>query len=193
MAAGQLNLFGIKIDREKKLQKDGVVIPVDTTVLLAVVIILLLTLSFSWGVEKGRRLTLQDLSAEKEMPGQATVTAIKEPTTDKSPQREQAEEEETEIKTTARATETEIEEATKTKKIETEQVLYKIQVASFLTINSAKQEASRLKEKGFPVIIDQKGRYSVVYVGNFQNENEAKATQEKLKTTYNDSILRRLN
>ncbi len=192
MAAGQLNLFGIKIDREKKLQKDGVVIPVDTTVLLAVVIILLLTLSFSWGVEKGRRLTLQDLSAEKEIPGQATVTAIKEPTTDKSPQREQAEEE-TEIITTVRAIETEIEEATKTKKIETEQVLYKIQVASFLTINSAKQEASRLKEKGFPVIIDQKGRYSVVYVGNFQNENEAKATQEKLKTTYNDSILRRLN
>ncbi|MCF7874023.1 MAG: SPOR domain-containing protein [Candidatus Omnitrophica bacterium] len=179
MSPKQLHLFGTKIDKGKKLQREGIVVPIDTTILLVVVIILLFIIAFSWGVERGRRLTLKDLSIEanseeknivaKNELDHETIKEVKEKEAEK------------------------IEETKEENKIvEAKNPLYRIQVASFRKLSSANQEAEKLRKKGYPVKIKEKGKYSVVYAGKFENKKEAKEDLKKLKKIYKDCILRRL-
>ncbi|MCF7887163.1 MAG: SPOR domain-containing protein [Candidatus Omnitrophica bacterium] len=162
MRPRQLNLFGVKKDKNKNLEREGIVIPIDTAILLIVVVILLFIIAFSWGVEKGRRLTLKDKNSNE------TIKEAK------------AKEKETE----------KIEEKNKT--IETKELLYGIQVASFRKFSSANQEAEKLRKKGYPVKIEEKGKYSVVYAGKFKDAKEAEKDLKKLKKIYKDCVLRRL-
>jgi len=69
---------------------------------------------------------------------------------------------------------------------------YCVQVASFEKNESALKEAENLKKSGYPVLIIQKGKYSVVYAGRFKEEKEAKTSLNKLKAKYKDCVLRRL-
>jgi sensor c-di-GMP phosphodiesterase-like protein len=179
MSPKQLHLFGTKINKEEKLQREGIVIPVDTTILLIVVIILLFIIAFSWGVERGRRLTLKDLSIE--------VNSQKENIVAKDKLHHKA------IKEVQEKETEKIEEIKeKNKIIETEKPLYGIQVASFRKLSSANQEAKKLRKKGYPVKIKEKGEYSVVYAGKFKDKKEAEQNLKKLKKIYKDCIVRRL-
>ncbi len=190
MAPQQLHFFGVKVNKESKNQKEGIIIPVDTTIFIVVVIILLFVISFSWGVERGRKLALEDFSIKQKT--QAKIEKIKLASyqeSEKNPGTGLIEDVARE--NTDPANQENInKDASKDK---TEKALYKIQVASFRTSSSAHEEAKRLEKRGFPVIIDQKGRHSVVYVGGFADEKKAKEAFDKLKTTYNDCILRKLN
>ena len=69
---------------------------------------------------------------------------------------------------------------------------YTIQVATFKTQAYAKKEADRLERKGLEALIIPRGEYISVCVGNFSEKNEAKLTQEQLKKTYQDCFIRRL-
>jgi hypothetical protein len=179
MKPRQLNFFGTKIDKEKKLQRKGIVIPVDTTILLVVIIILLLIIAFSWGIERGRKLTLGDLSIE--------IKAQEENVTAKD---------ENGNETIKKAKKKEIEKIEKIREknetIEAKEPLYRVQVASFRKLSSANQEAEKLRKKGYPVKIEEKGRYSVVYAGKFKEKKEAEKDLKKLKKIYKDCVLRRL-
>ncbi|MBD3264998.1 MAG: hypothetical protein GF375_07835, partial [Candidatus Omnitrophica bacterium] len=54
------------------------------------------------------------------------------------------------------------------------------------------KEADRLKDMGYPASVERKGKYAVVYVGNFDNKKRAKEYLQSLRKTYKDCILRRL-
>ncbi|MCF7872948.1 MAG: SPOR domain-containing protein [Candidatus Omnitrophica bacterium] len=176
MRPRQLNLFGVKKDKNKDPEREGIVIPVDTAILLIVVIILLFIIAFSWGVEKGRRLTLKDLSIEI-----------------KTQEENIAAEDKINNETIKEAKKTDTEEIKeKNKIIEAKEPLYGIQVASFRKLSSANQEAEKLRKKGYSVKIKEKGEYSVVYAGKFKDKKEAEENLKKLKKIYKDCIVRRL-
>lgn len=192
MKPQQLHFFGIKTGTEKKIQKEGVLLSADIIVLMLVVNVLLLALSFSWGVNRGRHLTLKNLSSIENLHQSETLKPkdvdnnlmVKVPEAITPSQKPK-------VEITEKANNPTDHDLTDSN-LQKEKTLYKIQVASFRTNNSAKKEAQRLKNQGFPVIIGQRGNHSVVYVGNFENKNDAYSTFEKLKTTYQDCILRRL-
>ncbi len=178
MRPRQLNLFGIKKDKGENPKREGIVIPIDTTILLVVVIILLLITVFSWGVERGRKSSLKEVSdtPEPEIKTESNIEEkiIAEKITKEAiiDENSQAETNKEEIKSTG--------------------PLYRIQVASFRKLSSAEEEAKKLKEKGFSTEIEKKGKYSVVYVGKFENKVTAEKNLKKLKNTYQDCLLRRL-
>ena len=68
---------------------------------------------------------------------------------------------------------------------------YTIQVASFKSENYANKEAMALKQKGFEIFVVAKGSYSIVCVGKFQQEHEAKSFSRKLRTQYKDCLISR--
>ncbi|MCF7874853.1 MAG: SPOR domain-containing protein [Candidatus Omnitrophica bacterium] len=179
MKPRQLNLFGSKTDKGNKLPREGIVVPVDTAILLIVVIILLFVIAFSWGMERGRRLTLGALAKE--------AGSQKEKDKTETPKTKEIREEEKKEKEKNNKN---LEEKRNNTITETEHKLYRIQVASFYKLSSANQEAKKLKGKGYPVKIGKKGKYSVVYVGNFSNKKDAEKNLEKLRKTYQDCMLR---
>jgi len=69
---------------------------------------------------------------------------------------------------------------------------YVIQVASYLKENTAKVEKGHLEQAGFSAELLKKGKYVVVYVGGFTDEQEAKKAQMLLRKKYNDCLIRRL-
>jgi septal ring-binding cell division protein DamX len=178
MKPRQLNLFGAKTNKENKLPREGIIVPVDTAILLIVVIILLFVIAFSWGMERGRRLTLGALA--KEAGSQEKNTKAEASKTKKIRETKEIKEENSK----------DLEEKRSNPTTKTTDRLYRIQVASFYKLSSANQEAKELKDKGYSVKIGKKGKYSVVYVGNFNDKKEAEKNLKKLKKTYQDCMLR---
>ncbi len=69
---------------------------------------------------------------------------------------------------------------------------YTIQVASYKTQTYAQKEANALKRQGFEALVVTKGNFSIVCVGQFAGEDQAKTLLKKLKTRYKDCIVRSL-
>lgn len=175
----QLYLFGFQKDRGKENIRPKIIFPLDTLILLLVVIILLLVLSFSLGVERGRKFAFNKLiSDQKELA--ESIDSKKDLLVEKiSGQKEEV---------------GSSQDAVPDKKTEVEtQKLYRIQVASFHKENTAYQEAKRLEKEGYPVLVAKKGKYVVIYVGSFDNEKEAKENLKLLRKKYGDCILRKLD
>ncbi len=170
MKERQLYLFRGKSDGNNPHPRNKVVFSLDVLFLLSVVIILLCTFSFSLGVERGKRVALQHLRVEEVRVGAALKQEV--PVSTPGPADSAVE-----SKPVAEP------QGEMTKK-------YRIQVASFRKRESALRETERLKKKGYPVLVDKKGNYHVVYVGGFSDKNEAKANYRALKEIYRDCRLR---
>jgi hypothetical protein len=69
---------------------------------------------------------------------------------------------------------------------------YVIQVATYVKEDIALKEAEKLKDKGYPVFISKKGKYIVIFVGEFKNKKEAEENMRILKKRYQDCFMRRL-
>ena len=167
MKEKQLYLFGPRKNEEKADSRFKIILPLDTLILLSAAMIILFTVSFSLGVERGRRITLYSGTQGKEkvetkkIGSKPTITEKKEENRKAAIKDEESEK-------------------------------YHIQVASFQKEGTAKTEAKTLKEAGFPVLVSKKGKYAVVYVGEFDSETEAKNMLRALKKRYKDCILRKL-
>ncbi len=74
----------------------------------------------------------------------------------------------------------------------TQDDIFTVQVASFKSSESARKEAMLLKQKGYDILVLPKGKHSIVCVGKFGQQNEAKVFLNKLKNRYNDCLVRRL-
>ncbi|MCQ9205550.1 MAG: SPOR domain-containing protein [Omnitrophica bacterium] len=182
MKGRQLYLFGFNKDSAENRRKHKVIFHFDTLVLSSVVIILLLTLVFSLGVERGKRIVLAGLREVKKSPAKALDLPEKES------QEKIKESEKNSIQFQADVGNDRIIEETDEKK----QEKYHIQVASFRQENTAQRAAKILKEKGYSAVVLKKGAYAVIYVGSFDNKEEAKDNLEALREKYKDCILRRL-
>ncbi|MCM8756447.1 MAG: SPOR domain-containing protein [Candidatus Omnitrophica bacterium] len=78
-----------------------------------------------------------------------------------------------------------------TKKTDNIDSKYIIQVASYLKENVAKKEQEYLEKSGHPVMLSKKGKYIVIYVGEFNTKEEAENTKSILKKRYNDCFVKR--
>ena len=172
MSGRQLYLFTHHKDSTKASGRPKVILPLDTIILLGVIIILLFTISFSMGVERGKNIT-----DNIEKAGNKTIVPVQS-------QDNTATSRNTSINKDAGANQQSSEEA------ENERKRYHVQVASFKKENSARKEVERLEENGYPVRILKKGEYIVIYVGGFENEGEAKNNFKNLRKKYKDCIFK---
>ncbi|MDD3296658.1 MAG: SPOR domain-containing protein [Candidatus Omnitrophica bacterium] len=176
MESKQLYLFGAQNEPEKKSLRYKVVLPLDALILLTAVLIIFLVFAFSLGIERGKNIAMRSSDTNNE----STLLAEQNLTADQKPIQQAF------IRPQAESSKN------KEKNDEEETKLYHIQVASFCKEVTAEKEAENLKDKGYQVLVLTKGKYAVVYVGGFKNENQAKETLQVLKKTYSDCILRRL-
>ncbi|MBP7088181.1 MAG: SPOR domain-containing protein [Candidatus Omnitrophica bacterium] len=189
MEGKQLYFFNLNKNTEKTDSQATIVLSLDKIILLGVITLILLMVSFSFGVEKGKRITLVSLQQKTEENKLNTTSKINISEQQEPVEQQLAAPQElpqpSVMDNTEKTIKTDIDENKNIAK-------YYIQVASFQKENSAKEEANILKTKGYPVIIAKKGNYIVVYVGNFNDEKEAKHKLQILKERYKDCILRRL-
>ena len=69
---------------------------------------------------------------------------------------------------------------------------YTIQVASYQSKTHAQKEAEALRKKGVTPLVLSKGDYIIVCVGNFSNRDAAKSLLLDLRKRYQDCYIRRL-
>lgn len=69
---------------------------------------------------------------------------------------------------------------------------YTIQLASYQTKTYAQKEAEVLRKRGLVPVILSKSGYTVLCVGNFPNKEMAKPLLSELKKHYRDCFIRRL-
>ncbi len=144
--------------------------------------IMLSLISFSLGVEKGKKIVSVQTKDEKIVIKDDVATKKKEA----EPQIKEVTVKEEKPKLIEKKAPASIE----TKEINVD--AYTIQVASFKKKSFAEKEAVRLQKYGYEIVILPKGEYVIVCVGNFQSKKEAESFSAKLKKQYNDCIIRRL-
>ena len=167
----QLYLSGFNKNNQKEDKRLMLVLSSDKIILSSVIIILLFTLTFSIGVEKGKRIdSTKDISSNENLdendvnqfskstlePNNELNTENKIESLDKPSISQEI------IKNSPIHPElsNELKNITSTKE-NTDNISYAIQVASFLKENSAHKEADGLKEQGYPVSLVKKGKYIV--------------------------------
>lgn len=193
-------------DSRARLFKDLTLTP-ENIIVISIVSLMILVVSFSFGVEKGRRMVLASLekeatpvvmetpaSAEKTLPVIAQLpqaeaapvaASVVKPAITTSPQ----------VVPQTQAVQTQVQPKTTEKKQEIKETIlgqYTVQVASFKSKQQAQREASILKSKGYEIFILSKGTYTIVCVGKFSRQEQAKKIIRELKSRYNDCLVRRL-
>lgn len=180
---------------EQRFLLTKLTLPIENVIVLGVIIIMSMVISFSIGVEKGKR---NISSIRKVKPEKSVKIEEKKPIIQEKIVVENAgltiaplnnniinkEEKKPHIKPAIDITETE-----KKKKVDK---IYTIQVASFKKEKYAQKEAMDLKKEGYEIFVLPKGNYSIVCVGKFAQKREAKIFSRKLKNKYKDCILRSL-
>lgn len=73
-----------------------------------------------------------------------------------------------------------------------EKTAFTVQLASYKTKSYAEKEAQALKKKGLIPLILTKGKYVVLCVGSFTNKENAQSLLTQLEKKYNDCRIRRL-
>ncbi|MFA5362540.1 MAG: SPOR domain-containing protein [Candidatus Omnitrophota bacterium] len=69
---------------------------------------------------------------------------------------------------------------------------FTIQLATFKTKASAQREKAALQQTGHPVYVTSKGKYTVLSIGNFSDKEAATPFLSELKKNYQDCFIRRL-
>ena len=136
----------------------------EKALLLVIILFISSLISFSLGVERGKRMVKV-----------AKNTQIKE-IAQKAPEKEDKIEP----------------EKPKVKKKKSDISQYTVQVATFKTETYAQKEAKKLQRNGLDAIVIPRGKYVIVCVGNFPAKEEATTSLNKLKETYQDCFVRRL-
>lgn len=214
MREKQLNLFGTEDTKPVLKKRHNITLPLDTLIMFVIVIVLLLSLSFSLGVERGRKLTYLN---EREYGGDRALEEIMDTSivTAKTPNKKvesvsnKEEKKDTEnskeiikdniqipINKEADSTKTIKENKTSEKsnppKDNKNVEKYIIQVASYLKEGMANNEVKKLENSGYPAFVSKKGKFIVIFVGEFNDKQKAEEKMRSLKKKYNDCILRRL-
>lgn len=134
----------------------------EKTILIIISIALVSIISFSLGVEKGKRLTiLKNSPGPKNIPGGVV------------------EEKEETVKQPVFG-------------VPTEKENYIIRLASYKTKTYAQREVELLKKRGLSPLVLSKGGYIVLCVGNISNKQTARSLLSELRKRYRDCYITRL-
>jgi hypothetical protein len=148
----------------------------EKTILLTISIVTTGLVSFSLGVERGKRLALlkNNSRVENNKPVVATTpdkaSAVINPSGQEAPVQQKAPQQKEPVQAQD----------------------FAIQLASYKMMAHAQKEAEILKKMGLSPIILSKGSYIVLYVGKLSNKEAAQSLLSELKKRYRDCIIRRL-
>lgn len=189
MRGKQLKLFNTSGEQQKKHR---ILISSEMICISAVIVVILLIVSYVLGIEKGKSL---DPSKKYSMPSKTKQIAVKisqpEPAEDKVSDIPPVKAEKTGSgENQAKEKKPAAEERSEVKQ-GSNKVPFTIQVASFKDKESAEKEKAHLEEKGFSSEICRKGEYLVIFVGRFKEKKDARGQIEKLKERYTDCFVRR--
>ncbi len=143
----------------------------EKAILLIIAFALTGIVSFSWGVEKGKSLTLSR-NAQKQLYQQQTTTVVQ-------PKAAVPGETQSQQPLTPRQNAWDG---------------YTVQLASYQSKTSVEKEAELLRKRGFSPLALSKGKYTVLCVGNFSNLEQAKSLLSKFEKEkrYKGCYVRRL-
>lgn len=136
----------------------------EKALLMIIAFITTIIVSFSLGVEKGKRTQIANSDTHLDLALKTQTTAVKA-APDAMPQQGTP---------------------------EYIHNYYTIQLASYQNKTSAQKEAEALKKRGLAPLIVSKGKFSVLYVGNFPNKKTAESLLVELRKRYRDCLIRRL-
>ena len=190
---GVLKNGNYEIGKSAHLTKD-LTLSLENIIVLCIISVMVVILFFSFGVEKGKRVAmLSGEQSQSETPGTKDKASESESIQGVSTTQQivkgviPGDIPENVIKDGQLAFRPPIE------KVDGEEQLFTIQVASFKLKKNAQREAQRLKGGGHKdIFVIAKGSYSIVCVGKFAKRIEAKRFSNTLKNRYNDCLVRRL-
>lgn len=176
-------------------------LPLENIIFLSIVLIMLIVLSFSFGVERGKNLVkntvpvktvVQPAQAVQRTPAPNTVNGVR-------PINSGVNSGNLPMKTNLIPNQKPV-QPTPVRAVIQQPVIeqkiivspYTIQVASFAQEKYAKEEAKKLQIHGLETFVLNKGKYSIVCIGKFGAKEETKGILRRLKGTYKDLIVRRL-
>ena len=182
MKEEQLKLFSASNKKEEKTSKgrNTLTIPIDTFILIGIIVLFAIVTSFSLGVKQGKKIfaaSIKTKLAKYEADNtDVNRNSIKEvasqrKNTEGKDKNNQSKDEHTPNKNNRK---------------------YMIQLASYLKENLAKKEKQYLKNEGFSAEISKKGEYLVLYVGGFATKEDAEKIKTSLRKRYTDCFIRRL-
>lgn len=169
------------------LQRFRIQLKLDQTIIVALLLVVVYVLVFSFGVESGKRYAMAEIKAERAMRERMTRELGEKIFANNQPQQalvmksgtEQAKITSTAAaQTTAKATPVIVSE---TKKIEPQSQTpkisasgkYLIQTVTYTSKAAAEQELKRLMGKGYGGKILPRGKFQQVCVGGFENRSQA--------------------
>jgi len=155
----------------------------EKAILIIISVIITGVISFSLGVERGRKLFLSNsglrFDAALKIDSPAPKTALKQKAT-------QQQNEPDALK------QTEKQNITEEPKVKELIEVYTIQLASYKSKTYAQREAQALKKNGLSPLVLSKGDYAVLCVGNFPSRREARSLLAQFKKKYQGCYVRRL-
>ena len=206
---GQFELFSAAVKTSVRPEPNRVriknlTVSAENVIVSSIIFVMVTVVFFSFGVERGKRiavkkgLTTQEALSPIEQPSGDGIVILQPPAVKKSePTQAVSAQEKAVPAVQGTATGKEqvidvrvpVELALKTEA----EILYTIQVASVkLGSSYADKIASNLRGYGKETFILPKGNFSVVCVGKFKGKSEAQQFSKKLKSKYNDCLVRRL-
>lgn len=172
----------------------------EKTILIIICFIITGIISFSLGVEKGKRLTVLKINSYIDMSGKMlpSISESNRGTRQRLdvPVIEKVGKTQTLVsnRIATPIKDTQPKEAALSNQQEVKGVTqgYTIQVATYRTKTHAQKEAEVLRKRGLSSSVLSKSNFSVVCVGNFSNQKAAEPLLSKLKKQYQDCYIRRL-
>ncbi|MDD5655004.1 MAG: SPOR domain-containing protein [Candidatus Omnitrophica bacterium] len=169
----------------------------EKTILILIGILAVGVLSFSLGVEKGKRIARRDAikdsytgSPVSVKPAQPAVQPVR---------RIEIQPAQAAVNTAPRTVlaaravpQARAAVATKPLKLSGQTGSFTIQVASYKSKKSADTQAQVFKKKGITAMVLTKGEYLVLCVGRFPSQDEARAALKELQKQYKGCYIRRL-
>ena len=170
MKEKQLKLFDYQEEKKRDIkERYKITLTLDKLIIISIAIFLLTVVSYSVGVIQGKKETLI---------GKTNVS--------------EDEIEEIKVVKPQVISQTEEKNSSQGDRSSEGKKVYTIQVATYLQRSIAYREKKKLEKQGFPVNISSKGKYLVIFVGNYSNEKEARKVMNVLKKKYKDCFVRRL-
>jgi len=77
-------------------------------------------------------------------------------------------------------------------KVEVSGAGYTIQVVTYKNRSYADAEKEKLENLGYSAYVSNRGRYKIVYAGQYQSRNEAEKSLRQLKKIYQDAFVKKI-
>jgi len=177
-------------------------VPVEYMVIISIAVLLLIIVAYAVGVEKGKNITEENFSGVNESflddkPGikdmDTEIVVLDTEKTVLNATEDNAGQTEKEGSLIIDEVENEPNRVTSnadvTPLIET---AYILQLASFKNENSAEEEITKLKRKGFPAALVKNRSWYQIYTEGYQTIDDAKAAQKELIEDYRDCYIKRV-